>query len=172
MKNGGILTIAISTIVVLTMLSFVPFLEGMRQANQLATLIGWTGPPPKSPLERIRAGETDCRHCNLRGADLPRECVKSGDFTGADLSHTKARYTCMTYTNFTDASFRYADLSGANLGHANLSRADFTGATLKNANIEGANLSTAYGLTQSQIELACADSKTKLPRGLQAVSCS
>jgi uncharacterized protein YjbI with pentapeptide repeats len=39
-----------------------------------------------SPIERIKAGERDCRGCDLHGADLSNQCVKGGDLTGANFA--------------------------------------------------------------------------------------
>ena len=64
-----------------------------------------------------------------------------------------------------------ADFTGANLAHANLAHADLTNATLAVASIKGADLSTAKGLTQAQLDLACGDKETKRPEGLHADSC-
>ena len=50
----------------------------------------------------------------------------------------------------------FRNLSGARLDSADLRRANFT----------GANLSSAIGLTQTQLNAACIDDKTKLPPGL------
>jgi uncharacterized protein YjbI with pentapeptide repeats len=123
------------------------------------------------PAERIKAGDINCPHCDLAGADLSNQCVKHGDLTGADLDNVRANYMCMSYANFTGASFRGADLTGANLGYSNLSNADLTGARLDITSIKGADLSTAKGLTQGQIDLACGDAQTKLPPGLHVNTC-
>jgi uncharacterized protein YjbI with pentapeptide repeats len=130
---------------------------------------------PKSQIAanvaRIKSGDVNCPHCDLKGADLSNECVKKGDLTGADFTDVTAHYMCMSYANFTDVSFKNADLTGANLGHADLTRADFTGAKLSITSIKGADLSTAKGLTQAQLDRACGDADTKLPAGLHASFC-
>jgi uncharacterized protein YjbI with pentapeptide repeats len=74
--------------------------------------------------------------------------------------------------NFTNVNFHNADLTGANLAHSNLSGADLTGAVLDITSIKGADLSRAKGLTQAQLDQACADAATKVPAGLRAKSCS
>lgn len=132
------------------------------QAPQAATM---------TAVMRIKAGEVNCPGCDLRGADLSNECVKGGNLTGANFDAVTARYMCMSLANFTDVTFRKADLTGANLGHSNLTRADLTGAKLSITSIKGADLSTAKGLTQAQIDHACADADTKLPAGLVAKIC-
>ena len=144
-------------------LSLVP----MAAAEQTRVASLATGTKPAlSPVERIKAGEINCPHCDLSGANLSNQCVKHGDLTGANFAHVTARYMCMSLANFTDVSFLDADLTGANLGHSNLTRADLTGAKLGITSIKGADLSTAKGLTQAQIDRACGDDETKLPPGL------
>ena len=139
---------------------------------QLGGSVAYASVTSMTPVERIKKGEINCRNCDLSGADLSRECVKHGDLTGAKFDNTKAQYMCMSFANFTGASFRNADLTGANLGHSNLKNANLKGAKLNITNIRGADLSTATGLTQAQIDLACGDAETKLPPGLKANSCS
>ncbi len=108
-------------------------------------------------VARIKAGEINCKGCQLFGADLSNTCVKHGDLTGANFDDVTAQYMCMSFANFRDVSFRNADL---------------TGATLDIANLKGADLSNVRGLTQAQLDTACADNETKLPSGLVAKSCS
>jgi uncharacterized protein YjbI with pentapeptide repeats len=150
-----------------------PIAGAVQETSRIASVaLPQARPAEKSPVARIKAGEINCRGCNLSGADLSHECVKHGDLTGADFSNTTALYMCMSYANFTDVSFRNADLSGANLSHSNLTRADLSGAKLSITSLKGADLSTVKGLTQAQLDRACADSETKVPAGLHTVSCS
>jgi uncharacterized protein YjbI with pentapeptide repeats len=125
-----------------------------------------------SAVARVKNEERNCPHCDLSHADLSFQCVKGGDLTEANFDGVKASYMCMSKANFTKASFRNADLTGANLANSNLSGADLTGATLDITSIKGTDLSTAKGLTQKQIDLACGDSETKLPQGLTVRTCS
>ncbi len=124
------------------------------------------------PIERIKAGEHNCPGCDLHGADLSNQCVKGGDLTGANFDSVKALYMCMSSANFTNVSFHNADLTGANLAHSNLTGADLTGAVLDITSIKGTDLSRTKGLTQAQLDQACADTATKVPAGLRAKSCS
>jgi uncharacterized protein YjbI with pentapeptide repeats len=123
-------------------------------------------------LSRIKAGDINCRDCDLSGADLSHQCVKNGDLTNAKFDGVKALYMCMSYANFTNVSFRGADLTGANLAHANLTNADMTGTKLDITSIKGTDMTTVRGLTQEQIDDACADAETRLPAGLVAKFCS
>ncbi|MEG0265375.1 MAG: pentapeptide repeat-containing protein [Erysipelotrichaceae bacterium] len=63
--------------------------------------------------------------------------------------------------------FRGALLIAANLSDCELIGCDFIGADLRDTNIKGANLSQSIFLTQLQINEACGDEKTILPKALQ-----
>jgi uncharacterized protein YjbI with pentapeptide repeats len=119
----------------------------------------------------IKAGNKDCPHCVLAGADLTNQCVKGGNLAGADFDHARLVLMCMSFANFKGATFRGADLSGANLAHAILAGADLTGAQMTITSIKGTDLTRVRGLTQSQLDAACGDAETKAPAGLQVKTC-
>ena len=73
--------------------------------------------------------------------------------------------------DFTGASFAEANLNSARLRDADFARANFADANLLRADIRGADLSAARGLTQAQINSACGDEDTGLPRGLTVREC-
>ena len=75
--------------------------------------------------------------------------------TGAQLSKKDLRRT-----NLFEAVLREANLSGANLSGANLSGADLSGAELFRANLSGADLKEVQGLSQEQLDRACATPDT------------
>lgn len=85
-----------------------------------------------------------------------RDNSRRADYFGADLRKT----------NLKGADLRGACLIAANLRGVDLSGADLIGADLRDADISGANLSNAIFLTQSQINTAKGNSKTKLPNML------
>lgn len=122
-------------------------------------------------VDSIRAGNHNCPHCVLVGADLTNQCVKGGDLTGADFDNTKLVVACMSKANFRGASFRGADLSGANLADSKLDDADLSGAVLTITSIKGTDFSRTKGLTQAQLDGACGDAKTRLPAGLVVHRC-
>ncbi|MGH3375943.1 MAG: pentapeptide repeat-containing protein [Actinoallomurus sp.] len=93
--------------------------------------------------ELVRAG---CRPKDHRGADLFGAKLKNADLRGADL--------------------RGACLIGADLRGADLGLADLTGADLRDADLGGTDLSTGIFLTQSQLDAAKGDSRTKPPPAL------
>lgn len=119
----------------------------------------------------IKAGNHNCPHCVLAGADLSNQCVKGGDLTGADFSDTKLVLACMSKANFRGASFRSADLSGANLSDSKLDGADLTGAIFSATQARGTDFSRSRGLTQAQLNGVCGDAKTRVPAGLTIPRC-
>ncbi len=122
-------------------------------------------------VSSIRAGNRDCPHCVLAGADLTNQCVKGGNLTGADFDGARLVLACMSNANFRAASFRRADLSGANLANSKLDDADLTGANLTITSIKGTDLTRAKGLTQAQLDQACGDAATRVPAGLTVRRC-
>ncbi|MEU1128672.1 pentapeptide repeat-containing protein [Streptomyces sp. NPDC005900] len=83
---------------------------------------------------------------NRRGADLFGARLKGADLRGATL--------------------RGACLIAADLREADLRTADLIGADLRDADLRGADLTGALFLTQSQVNAARGDERTKLPRAL------
>ena len=149
--------------------------------NVIALLMVLAGPaaahaatftPDPHAVATIKAGTRDCIACDLRGADLTNQCVKTGNLTGAKFDNAKLVLMCMSYANFSHASFRNADLAGANLAHAKLDGADFSGANLAITSFKGTDLRAAKGLTQAQLNQACSDKDTKAPKGMTPKICS
>ena len=122
-------------------------------------------------VARIHADIVDCVGCNLKGADLTNTCVKEHNLTGANFDGANATLMCMSFANFTNASFRGTELSGANLAGAKLDGADLTGAKTSITSFLGTDLTRVKGLTQTQLNVACSDGKTKLPAGLKPHFC-
>ncbi|MFE0174815.1 pentapeptide repeat-containing protein [Streptomyces sp. NPDC059002] len=81
-----------------------------------------------------------------RGADLIGARLRNADLHGADL--------------------RGAYLIGADLNGADLRTADLIGADFRDADLRGADLTDALFLTQSQVNAARGDDRTKLPTSL------
>jgi uncharacterized protein YjbI with pentapeptide repeats len=98
-----------------------------------------------SASERTRAG-TRHRTKEHRGADLIGADLKGADLRGANL--------------------RGAYLIGADLRGADLRLADLIGADLRGADLRGADLTGSLFVTQSQLNAATGDSRTRLPAAL------
>jgi uncharacterized protein YjbI with pentapeptide repeats len=105
-------------------------------------------------------------HARLRQADLSASVMNRTSFAGADLRDVNA-YGGV----FTGASFAGANLTNATFVGAYLQGANFSGATLAGANFSGAEMDRAAGLTQRQLNSACGDGATQLPRGMSIPAC-
>lgn len=126
------------------------------------------------------------RQANFCGAQLSNH-----NFQGADLTSATFQMAMLTGANFTGAHFNDAKLQGANLSGANFSHAHLKGAELDHAMLHlakfqntflsqasllhtmlykaqfhGVDLTEVKGLVQSQINMACLDGNTKLPKDL------
>ncbi|HSS13409.1 MAG TPA: pentapeptide repeat-containing protein [Rhizomicrobium sp.] len=123
-------------------------------------------------VAKIKAGIVDCVGCDLTSADLSNTCVKQHDLHGADFTGADATLMCMSFANFTNVRFRDTELSGANMAGAKMDGADLTGAKTSITSFLGTDLRHVKGLTQAQLNVACSDSKTKLPAGLKIHICS
>jgi hypothetical protein len=133
--------------------------------NELATAIATTRTLASDELDAIlavdlaahRRARTDLLRrvsSEVRGdARHPDIESRNGDLIGLDLSGR----------DLADANFRGARLIGANLADCRLTRADMTGADLRGADTRGAELSEAIFLTQSQLESARGDARTRIP---------
>ena len=131
-------------------------------------------------------GGANCPGCNLFQADFAGLQAKNRNYGGARLRQANMSATVMNGTNFsggdlrdvnayggvfTGANFANADLTNATFVGTYLQGARFAGANLAGANFSGAEMDRAVGLTQSQLNQACGDGATRLPRGLNIPSC-
>ena len=155
----------------------------------VASLVAATALPAvaqnASQISRVRGGAS-CPGCNLfqgdfsgleaRGLNLARSRLRQADlslsvmnrtrFNGADLRDVEG-YGGV----FSSSSFAGANLTNASFVGAYLEGANFSGATLAGTNLSGAQLARATGLTQGQLNQACGDGSTVLPRGLRIPAC-
>ena len=129
---------------------------------------------------------TDFSHAVLARADGSGSVFEGANFAEADLTRAKlvgarcagARFpnAILNRTDASDADFSRADFGRATLEQSRLVRANFShaqmhGARLTGANLSGADLRRARGLTQAQMQSACGDAHTQLPRGLTIARC-
>ena len=127
-----------------------------------------------------------CPHCNLFQADFGNKVLRSRNLAGArlrqsdmslsvlnhsDMSHADLRDVNGYGALFSSVSFVGADMTNSTFVGAYLEGANFRGAKLAGANFAGAQMSKAVGLSQSQLNAACGDEKTTLPRGLRIPAC-
>lgn len=123
-------------------------------------------------FDRIEAYRADFSNLDATGAS----------FGSAEMQRAKLNNSMLANTDFTKADLGRAqldgaDISGSRFSLANLARADFRGTTSNAAldfdrafmflaRLEGVDLSTATGITQAQVDIACGDDATVLPAGL------
>jgi uncharacterized protein YjbI with pentapeptide repeats len=140
----------------------------------------------KAMAERLVSGEKACKDCDLFQVDLSYQDLDDRDLSGArlrqaDLSlstfdHTKFHGANMSIVNAFGIRAEDADFSGVDFEDAALvggwfGRSKFDNARLNNANISGSDFSSATGLTQTQLNAACGDDATRLPKGLTVAAC-
>lgn len=162
----------------------------LRHFALILFLVGfYTAPASAQNAEQIstvKMGKS-CSGCNLFQANLS---YLEGE--KMDLSKARLRQSSLALATYDDVSFASANLSVSNLFGARFNRSDFSGANLQNAtavgtyfgaskltgaklegaNFSGADLSLVKGLTQSQLNKACGDETTRLPKGQTIPHCS
>ena len=144
-------------------------------------------------LVKANLTRVDATGSRFEGADLTKAAGYRAEFDEVSLLRstlTKSEFFRATFreseiedVDWSKSELGRADFAGARLvnvdfSHTNLSRVDFGDAVLSDINFEGAytyltrfegvDLRAARMLTQMQLDQACGDSKTRLPKGLQA----
>ena len=104
---------------------------------------------------------------DLTKAELARAVFVDADFTGANLSKAEMQRASLEGAVLSGVNLTGADLARANLVKTQVAGAQLAGARIYRARIEGVDFSAALGLTQVQIDTACGDKKTLLPKGLK-----
>jgi uncharacterized protein YjbI with pentapeptide repeats len=112
-----------------------------------------------------------CEDCDLSGRILTGARMTNSNFSRSDFSNAVLAHADGTGSRFEGANFTDADLAGARFVRASLLRARFRGARLDRADLSGADLRQARGLTQAQLDQACGDGRTRLPRGMRVERC-
>jgi uncharacterized protein YjbI with pentapeptide repeats len=141
----------------------------------------------QNPAQIARAGGgANCPGCNLFQADYSNKEMKGRNFTGARLRQSDLSLSVMNRTSFaradlrdvnayggvfSSANFAGADLTNATFVGAYLEGSNFAGARLSGVNFSGAEMGKVAGLTQAQLNAACGDGSTLLPRGLRIPAC-
>jgi uncharacterized protein YjbI with pentapeptide repeats len=138
-----------------------------------------------SQIASVKSGRS-CPGCNLFQADFDYEDISGKNLSGARIRQSDMSLSTADRTNFARADLSLANMygvraTGANFSRANLAQAvlvggyfsgsNFSGANLTGTNISGAELAGAHGLTQRQLNTACGDAETTLPRGLTVATC-
>jgi uncharacterized protein YjbI with pentapeptide repeats len=137
-------------------------------------------------IENVKAGKS-CSGCNLFQANFAYLDGAKLDLSGTRLRQSDLALSTFDDINLSDADLSIANLFGARFNRTNFSRAnlrnaiavgtyfgasDFSGADLTGVNFSGANLASAKNLTQAQLNTACGDQSTRLPRGMTLPRCA
>ncbi|HOZ27686.1 MAG TPA: pentapeptide repeat-containing protein [Hyphomonadaceae bacterium] len=140
----------------------------------------------KATADRLVMGEKACSGCDLFQVDLSYQELPGLDLSGARLRQADLSLSTFDKSKFADANmsivnafglraenadFTKVDLADATLVGGWFAGSDFTGAKLDNANLSGSDFETSKGLTQTQLNTACGDASTKLPKGLKLQAC-
>lgn len=130
-----------------------------------------------------------CVACNFSGGSLPPGVVlrAGADFTASRFVNAKIAALRAEGVVLRQADFSYAELPAASFAGTTLQRARFhntavpngnfaaavlEGADFSGARLPGADFESAIGLTQRQLDGACGDARTRLPRGLRIAPCA
>jgi uncharacterized protein YjbI with pentapeptide repeats len=113
-----------------------------------------------------------CEACDLTGRILVDARLSGGDFRRARFREAVMNRVLATDGLFDQADFTDAILDDGEFTRARLPAANFTGASMVATRFPGADLSGAVGLTQAQLDQACGDATTRLPRGLRIAPCA
>lgn len=143
---------------------------GAQNAGQIAAVRGGAHCPGcnlfQADLSNLTLKDRNLAGARLRQADFSAAVMNRTRFTGGDLRDVDAYGAVLT-----GASFARADLTNASFVGAYLQGANFSGARLSGVNFSGAEMNRATGLTQAQLNQACGDDSTLIPRGLYIPRC-
>ena len=145
----------------------------LEKATLVRALLGGAS-ADKADFGRVEGYRTDFSRVLATGASFKSAELQRADFTdavltGADFEKAELGRAVFKGADLQDNSFSYANLARAEFQGADIgSGLDFTGAYMFLTHLDGVDLSTVKGLQQPQVDLACGDTKTKLPAGLTA----
>ena len=140
-----------------------------RESENLVGLAGPAANFSKSVLVGANLSASNYRRANFSGSNLTNVNFSESDLVSADFKGSD-----LTKANLANVNLSGADLEDAKLDHATLRNsyligAAALGARLNQTDLSGANLTDVSGLTQTQLDLACADEKNSptIPEGLR-----
>lgn len=128
-------------------------------------------------LTEAALNNSDLTETDFRRADLTRTTFSTTDFSGSNLSSASAPDANFAGSHFISARMDHMNLRNAVLSGGNFTGAKFGDAMMLDAKIDGANLSGAdlsqvQGLKQTDLDMACGDSDTRLPVGFSVPYCA
>lgn len=122
-------------------------------------------------LSNAKLENADLSNAELTGADLHGADLTEANFTESDLWNTQ-----LVDANFTDANLSLAKLSGADFKGARLQNTDLSGAELVDEGFQTGitpwPIVKAINLSQVQLNEACGDKNTRLPKGFSIKPCN
>lgn len=129
-----------------------------------------------SHFERTNMSKAIGYHTDFSASRFINTLMTKSEFSRASFKNATFQQVDWSRSELGRVEFEGAKLEGVKFEHSNLSRARFTGATLEQVDFigaytfytrfEGVDLRHTKNITQEQINMACGDSKTVLPYGL------
>jgi uncharacterized protein YjbI with pentapeptide repeats len=110
----------------------------------------------------------DFGQASLFLATMKGAFISGSQFAGAGLQYADLRGATLLDSDFADVNFGWTDLRGAVLTGSLFNGADFKEAALVGADLAGVDLGNARNLTQNQVDFACVETDTLLPKGIVA----
>ena len=119
-------------------------------------------------LQKIDLGNSNLKQCKLQFSNLTGANLEGANLTQAKLQETCLQSARMKNCNLSGAGMLETNLQYTDLENANLEGAQFNEDTLLNqTNFKGAILTSATGLTSTQLRQTFTDKQTRLPDYLE-----
>ena len=123
-----------------------------------------------------KLGHAKLARAKLIGAALINTDLRWADLREANLAGARLLNAVLSDANLSGVNLKEASLSLTNLSGARLVNTDLTGADLLQVDLSGAMLIRAVGLSQEQLDAACAETNKRpsIPQGLiwRGTACS
>jgi uncharacterized protein YjbI with pentapeptide repeats len=126
----------------------------------------------KANFEKVEGYRAGFQSVAAQGASFAGAELQRANFQGANLEGVTFEKAELSRVVFSQAVLTGTSFGSANLARADLTKAVFDGplnfsnAFLSLTRIEGVDLSASIGIEQHQVDMACGDTSTKLPTGL------
>lgn len=127
----------------------------------------------RAKLAQLNGYRANFGAANLSGTDLTKAELARANLAAANLAQADLTKAELQRANMEGSNLDGANLTGTDLARTNLAKARLDGTRMAQARtyltrIEGVNLSRVVGLSQAQVDSACGDATTQLPKGLKA----
>lgn len=123
-------------------------------------------------FESVQSYRTSFKNSDFTNASFAKAELQRADFSGSNLSMVSFFKADLGRANFDNAILKDNNFERANLSRVDFSKAKMSGefnvanAFLLQTNIEDRDMSKTIGLVQWQVDMACGNDKTILPKGL------